>query len=73
MSQDNGHTVLIYDRRNPAFQEGGRGLGAFLETQNALYNPRLLRKCSWQDIVSHLRKKDELLWLTEQLKIKYGL
>lgn len=69
----NGHAVLIYDERNPAFQRGGDGFDAFEETREALKNPNLLRKCSWQRIIRHIRNKADLTWLTEQLESKYGL
>ncbi len=29
VSKENGHAVLIYDERNPAFMKGGKGLKAF--------------------------------------------
>jgi hypothetical protein len=70
---NNGHMVLIYDERNPAFQRGGAGLVAFMETQQALREPTMLRKCSWQRITQHMRNKDVLPWLIEQLALKYGL
>ena len=69
----NGHAIFIYDDRNPAFQVGGRGIMAFEETQKGLIDPSLLRKCSWQRILNHLRSKFALPWLTEQLELKYGL
>jgi hypothetical protein len=73
VSSTKGHVVLIYDERNPAFQRGGTGFIAFMETQRALREPTMLRKCSWQRITQHLRSKGTLSWLTEQLKLKYGL
>lgn len=73
VSLTNGHVILIYDERNPAFQRGGAGLIAFMETQRALREPTMLRKCSWQRITQHMRSKGILFWLTEQLKLKYGL
>lgn len=72
VSFDNGHVILIYDERNPAFQENGDGFIAYQETQKALLNPRMLRKCSWQKIVSHLREQSILPWLTKNLNLKYG-
>ena len=69
----NGHAVLIYDQRNPAFQKGGAGFIAFTETQRDLREPTMLRKCSWQRITRHMRDRDVLPWLTEQLASKYGL
>lgn len=73
MSHEDGHAVLIYDERNPAFQTGGYGFTAFEETQQALKVPSLLKKCSWQRIVMLIRSKATLSWLIEQLRLKYGL
>lgn len=73
VSLGNGHVVLVYDERNPAFRPGGKGYQAFEETREALRDPRMLRKCSWQKIVRALRENDELPWLTKQLEAKYGL
>ncbi len=70
---EKGHVVLIYDKRNPAFKRGGEGFVAFEETRGALQTPNLLKKCSWQRIIRHLRNKNYLSWLTEQLELKYGL
>jgi hypothetical protein len=58
---------------NPAFQNGGHGFVAFEETREALKIPNVLRKCSWQRIIKHLRSKMILPWLTDQLELKYGL
>ncbi len=73
VSPSNGHVVLIYDERNPAFKEKGNGYKSFNETRKALINPNQLRKISWQKIVGHLRNKHELSWLTDELNKKYGL
>lgn len=72
VSIDNGHVILIYDERNPAFQENGDGLVAYFETKDALQAPNMLRKCSWQHIVNYLRDENILPWLTEDLALKYG-
>ena len=73
VSLNNGHAVLIYDERNPAFQNNGAGLIAYVEVQKALQEPTMLRKSSWQRVVKHIREKDGLSWLTENLSLKYGL
>jgi len=73
VSTKNGHAILIYDKRNPAFQFEGDGENAYLETKRALQDPTMLRKCSWQRIVQHMREKDILPWLTGNLALKYGL
>jgi hypothetical protein len=71
-SPKRGHVLVIYDKRNPAFQDGGHGFSAFEATRAGLKIPGLLRKCSWQRITGHLRTKADLSWLTEQLAVKYG-
>jgi len=73
VSLTDGHVVIIYDERNPAFQKNGAGLSAYIATKQALKEPRMLRKCSWQKIINHLRTNNILPWLTENLNLKYGL
>jgi hypothetical protein len=73
VSLNSGHVVLIYDERNSAFQPGGKGLEAYSQTQQALLEPGLLRKCSWQRLIRHIRDRQLLPWLTERLAMKYGL
>jgi hypothetical protein len=73
LSPEQGHVVIIYDMRNPAFKKGGKAYSAFEETKAALRHPHLLKKCSWQLISEHLNHYPELRWLTEDLQMKYGL
>ena len=73
VSAHSGHAILIYDERNPAFGSNGKGLEAYTQTQRALHEPGMLRKCSWQRIVQHIRSRKLLPWLTERLALKYGL
>ncbi|MBE0688176.1 MAG: hypothetical protein IH585_19445 [Anaerolineaceae bacterium] len=73
VSLDKGHAVLIYDLRNPAFQEGGKGDQEFQKTRSALKNQSMLRKTSWQSITEFMRRNSILPWLTEELEKKYGL
>lgn len=68
-----GHVVLLYDERNPAFQEGGKGHIAYEETRNALHEPERLKKCSWQQIARLMREEMRLPWLADQLEDKYGI
>ena len=72
-SAKNGHAVLIYDKRNPAFQFDGKGENAYLEAKRGLKEPTMLRKCSWQRIIKRMREMEILPWLTEELNLKYGL
>lgn len=68
----NGHAVLIYDERNPSCQPGGAIYKAYMETSEALIDSQMLRKISWQRIISHIRDQNLLPWLTDQLNQKYG-
>jgi len=72
VSASNGHAVLLYDARNPAFQAGGKGLAAFDATRAALCDASLLRKCSWQRLVMVIDRHQELQWLAVALRQKYG-
>jgi hypothetical protein len=47
-----GHVVLVYDERNPAFRQGGKGYTAYEETRNALRESDKLRRCSWQQMLA---------------------
>ena len=73
LSPENGHMVLIYDERNPAFQKGGKGYTAFEETRMALRFHDLLKKFSWQRITKYLQDRPEFQWLSKELVMKYGL
>ena len=73
VASDEAHVLLVYDQRNPAFQRGGKALAAFTKTHDALLDPGVLRRCSWQRLIGHLRLKSVLPWLTEALAAKYGL
>jgi hypothetical protein len=73
VSTDSEHVVVVYDERNPAFQEQGNALVAYRETQLALRKPTMLRKCSWQRIIERVRSCGSLPWLTEHIALKYGI
>ncbi len=70
---DGGHAVLLYDERNPAFANGGRGWEAYQSVRHALKVPQLLRRCSWQRMLVYLQPDRGLFWLLNGLKEKYGL
>jgi len=73
LDPNNGHAVLIYDARNPAFQKGGAGDKIFQKVKSDLKNPSLLRKCSWQVILEAIKSDAALQWLASALENKYGL
>jgi hypothetical protein len=68
-----GHAVLLYDKRNPQFQEGGDGWQAFLEVKEGLRDSSLLQSCTWQEVISAMAGDKELAWLVAGLLEKYGL
>ncbi|MBE0555952.1 MAG: hypothetical protein IH628_01860 [Proteobacteria bacterium] len=73
MPFDEGHVVLVYDERNPAFREGGKGHMAYEETKDALREPESLRKCTWQQISQAIRRERCMSWLSDQLVAKYEI
>jgi hypothetical protein len=70
---DCGHVVLLYDERNPAFGQNGKGLKAWKDVKAALKVPELLQKCTWQQVAASLRRCPEMMWLAKGLMCKYGL
>jgi hypothetical protein len=73
ISSGNGHAVLVYDRRNPSFADGGKGADAFYSTRDALTDAHNLRKISWQSICSFMKRNNLLNWLTNSIRAKYGI
>lgn len=71
-SSAKGHAILLYDARNPAFATEGEGWRSFEEVAAALREESLLRRVSWQGLLAHLRKGDDIPWLLKALQAKYG-
>ena len=67
------HAVLLYDRRNPAFCEGGKGWQAYESVRRRLKNEALLKRVSWQELLACLRQDSDLDWLTAAIRDKYGM
>lgn len=70
---DAGFAVLVYDARNPANAVTGAVGSAYAAVSGSLREPGVLRRCSWQRIVAHLRAKGAADWLTGGLAAKYGI
>jgi hypothetical protein len=70
---NHSYALVIYDARNPAFQEGGVASDQLAAARAALKVPDLLRSVSWQSLVDHLKSSGQMPWLIEQLGSKYGL
>ena len=73
VSAENGHVLLLYDERNPAFMKDGKAHATYSESRAALKRSGMLRKCSWQRITQRMRQTKTLQWLTDELAFKYGL
>lgn len=69
----NGHAVVVFDDRNPAFKTSGKARTEYVAVKHNLKDPSRLRECSWQQIVASMRKDPHLGWLTDALHEKYGL
>lgn len=69
----NGHAVIVFDERNPAFMAGGKARTEYTTVKKNLADPSRLRECSWQQIVATMRRDPQLEWLTNLLYEKYGL
>lgn len=73
LSSPEGHVLVIYDDRNPAFASGGKACAQWIATFAASRFPHMLRKLSWQRIAGHLAGVAELRWLVDGLRLKYGI
>jgi hypothetical protein len=70
---EGGHAVLLYDERNPAFQNNGAVWNAYEAVKKSLTNDTLLQRYTWQALVTRLRADGETSWLAEGLRIKYDI
>jgi len=66
-----GHALLVFDARNPAFQPRPGGTVETLREQ--MHDLSMLRRCSWQSILSVMQDRGSLQWLVTELGRKYGL
>ena len=68
-----GHALVVYDARNPAFQANGMAEEQWRLAVDACLDRRLLRRLSWQSLLTSLVRAPELAYLVEGLAEKYGL
>lgn len=73
LAAESGYALVIYDKRNPAFAQGGIADRQWSEAEGALRRPECLRRCSWQSLAAHLAKDRSLEWLVSALDDKYGI
>jgi hypothetical protein len=70
---DRGHVLVVYDARNPAFQADGEANTQWEAAVAASLVPGLLRRLSWQRLLTVMDAAPDLVWLLDALGDKYGL
>ena len=70
---DGNHVLVLYDARNPAFRAGGQAYSQWQLVLSANLHPGLLRRLSWQRLLTALADGPELAYLIDGLGEKYGL
>ena len=73
IDQTTGHTLVVYDARNPEFQEGGKAEIKWASATLDCRIPGLLRRLSWQSLLATLADAPELAYLVDGVQTKYGL
>lgn len=73
LAAQDGHALLVYDDRNPAFRRDGECTRIWMELRANLREPSRLRRCSWQQIAGALAADSDLSGFTSELNEKYGL
>ena len=68
-----GIALLLYDERNPEFQDSGGADAANKSVKEAIKNPALLRSALWQSLAGLLLKNGSYGDLLEFLDEKYGI
>ena len=68
-----GHVLNVYDNRNPAFQPGGKAWSQWQATVSDCRYQGLLRRLSWQRLLTFLADGPEMAYLVYGLRDKYGL
>jgi hypothetical protein len=67
-----GHTLIIYDDRNPAMLKGGEGDRQLTDTQDGLRFAGILRRVSWRNFMAQWPSHPVLDWLQAEANAKYG-
>lgn len=68
-----GHVLVVYDARNPAFGEGRKARKQLESVEAACRVPGLVRRLSWQRLLTAVSRAPELDYLVAALAGKYGL
>ena len=67
-----GHALVVYDARNPKFRNG-RAAEQWNQAVDACRMPGLLRRLSWQRLMTAISRARELSYLVQGISQKYGL
>lgn len=68
-----GHTLVVYDARNPEFGERGKARAQLESAEAACLVSGLVRRLSWQRLLAAISRAPELDYLVAGLAGKYGL
>ena len=68
-----GHALVVYDARNPEFQVGGEAERQWNQAVAACRMPGLLRRLSWQRLMTAIAYAPELKYLVDSVREKYGI
>ena len=68
-----GHVLVVYDARNPEFRGDGKAERQWRSVVAACRVPGLMRRLSWQRLLTFLMKAPELAYLVEGMRQKYGM
>ncbi len=68
-----GHALVVYDARNPKFQDGGKATEQWNKAVAACCIPGLLRRLSWQRLMTAVARALELEYLVKGIREKYGI
>ena len=68
-----GHTLVVYDARNPKFQGDGKAERQWRVLVDACRVPGLMRRLSWQRLMAAIVHAPELAYLVDGVGKKYGL
>ena len=68
-----GHVLVVYDERNPEYRENGKAESQWNSATADCLIPGLIRRLSWQCLLTALTQAPELAYLVDNAERKYGL
>lgn len=70
---DMGFVTIIYDKRNPAFQQGGRAFHQLELARSSSRYEGMFRLLSWQRLCGQLASHERFTWLLDAISAKHGI